>query len=95
MNLTRKTSVTGKFDDVGIAQGAVDESLGPLQAMRLFVHSETENWAILSEVRMNKNRLARERFKFRIPFQVFPLVSAECVSRNFQGNYSSLNSAGN
>lgn len=34
----------------GIAEGPVDEALGGLQAMRLYVHSNSEAWAVLSEV---------------------------------------------
>lgn len=43
--------VTGKFDNVGIASGLVDENMGRVRALRLHVHSESSNWAILSEVR--------------------------------------------
>lgn len=42
--------VSGKFDSSGIATGVVDESIGKVKALRLNVHSESENWAILSEV---------------------------------------------
>ncbi|XP_044753769.1 alpha-1,3-mannosyl-glycoprotein 4-beta-N-acetylglucosaminyltransferase B [Coccinella septempunctata] len=60
MNVTSDGFViVGKFDDVGIAQGTVDDSLGPLQAMRLFVHSETENWAILSEINIQDEFASR------------------------------------
>ncbi|ENN72535.1 hypothetical protein YQE_10875, partial [Dendroctonus ponderosae] len=34
----------------GIARGSVDDALGRIQALRLNVHSDSENWAILSEV---------------------------------------------
>ncbi|XP_071446350.1 alpha-1,3-mannosyl-glycoprotein 4-beta-N-acetylglucosaminyltransferase B [Hetaerina americana] len=40
----------GKFDSMGIAEGNVSKSFGPLQALRLKVHSESDNWAILSEI---------------------------------------------
>ncbi|KAH1018188.1 hypothetical protein HUJ05_006002 [Dendroctonus ponderosae] len=39
-----------KFDSAGIARGSVDDALGRIQALRLNVHSDSENWAILSEV---------------------------------------------
>lgn len=42
--------VTGKFDNVGIATGTPDEMIGRVSALRLQVHSESDNWAILSEV---------------------------------------------
>lgn len=35
---------------MGVARGTVDKSLGKIAALRLTVHSESENWAILSEV---------------------------------------------
>lgn len=41
---------TGRFDNMGIAEGKVDQRLGAIKEMRLTVHSESENWAILSEV---------------------------------------------
>ncbi|XP_076622111.1 alpha-1,3-mannosyl-glycoprotein 4-beta-N-acetylglucosaminyltransferase a isoform X1 [Colletes latitarsis] len=42
--------VIGKFDALGIAQGTVDKKLGRILVLRLTVHSESENWAILSEI---------------------------------------------
>ncbi|CAK9798153.1 Alpha-1,3-mannosyl-glycoprotein 4-beta-N-acetylglucosaminyltransferase B [Anthophora quadrimaculata] len=42
--------IIGKFDALGIAQGTVDSKLGKVLILRLTVHSESENWAILSEV---------------------------------------------
>ncbi|XP_034938136.1 alpha-1,3-mannosyl-glycoprotein 4-beta-N-acetylglucosaminyltransferase A [Chelonus insularis] len=42
--------IIGKFDNLGIAQGTVDRKLGKITAIRLTVHSESENWAILSEI---------------------------------------------
>lgn len=41
---------SGKFDNLGIATGVPDESIGKVQTLRLHVHSESDNWAILSEV---------------------------------------------
>lgn len=41
---------TGEFDDMGIAEGYVDEGLGAVKSLRLNVHVESDNWAILSEV---------------------------------------------
>lgn len=35
---------------MGIATGNPDESIGKILALRLHVHSESDNWAILSEV---------------------------------------------
>lgn len=42
--------VVGRFDSQGLAEGNVDLSLGKVSAVRLKVHSESENWVILSEV---------------------------------------------
>lgn len=42
--------VPGKFDSAGIATGVPDESIGKVKSLRLNVHSESDNWAILSEV---------------------------------------------
>ncbi|KAL1131161.1 hypothetical protein AAG570_012398 [Ranatra chinensis] len=42
--------IIGKFDSMGLAEGKVDPKLGAIKEMRLTVHSESDNWAILSEV---------------------------------------------
>ncbi|XP_065171770.1 alpha-1,3-mannosyl-glycoprotein 4-beta-N-acetylglucosaminyltransferase B-like [Atheta coriaria] len=42
--------VVGKFDSVGIATGNPNENIGRVSALRLYVHSESDNWAILSEI---------------------------------------------
>uniref|UniRef100_A0A1B6KAN6 Alpha-1,3-mannosyl-glycoprotein 4-beta-N-acetylglucosaminyltransferase B n=2 Tax=Cicadellinae TaxID=33370 RepID=A0A1B6KAN6_9HEMI len=42
--------IVGKFDSLGLAEGAVPRVLGIIRQMRLTVHSETDNWAILSEI---------------------------------------------
>lgn len=42
--------VIGKFDNVGIATANLDENIGRISTLRLHVHSESDNWAILSEV---------------------------------------------
>ncbi|CAD6220867.1 GSCOCG00011594001-RA-CDS [Cotesia congregata] len=45
----------GEFDIDGVAQGSVSKQLGKIQELRLTVHSESGNWAILSEVSIHKN----------------------------------------
>ena len=45
--------IVGKFDPLGIARGSIDRKFGKISALRLSVHSESDNWAILSEVRFN------------------------------------------
>lgn len=42
--------VIGNFNSFGIADGLIDSKFGKIKEIRLHVHSETENWAILSEV---------------------------------------------
>ncbi|EFA00960.2 alpha-1,3-mannosyl-glycoprotein 4-beta-N-acetylglucosaminyltransferase B [Tribolium castaneum] len=51
--------VVGKFDSVGIATGVPDESIGKIQALRLHVHSESDNWAILSEIHIQDELATR------------------------------------
>ncbi|XP_076262886.1 alpha-1,3-mannosyl-glycoprotein 4-beta-N-acetylglucosaminyltransferase a [Rhynchophorus ferrugineus] len=46
--------IVGKFDHVGIASGVVDEMFGKIKAVRLHVHSDSENWAILSEIHIRE-----------------------------------------
>ncbi|XP_015602515.1 alpha-1,3-mannosyl-glycoprotein 4-beta-N-acetylglucosaminyltransferase B [Cephus cinctus] len=42
--------IIGRFDAMGIAQGTVDRKYGKISVLRLTVHSESDNWAILSEI---------------------------------------------
>lgn len=48
---------SGKFDVLGVAEGTVDQKLGKISVLRLTIHSESENWAILSEVKIPDNKL--------------------------------------
>lgn len=42
----------GQFDTMGVCEGNVDFTLGPISIIRLCIHSESDNWAILSEVNL-------------------------------------------
>lgn len=43
--------VVGQFkDSTGVAEGNVSSTVGFVKVMRLYVHSESDRWAILSEV---------------------------------------------
>ncbi|XP_056637146.1 alpha-1,3-mannosyl-glycoprotein 4-beta-N-acetylglucosaminyltransferase B [Diorhabda sublineata] len=44
--------IVGKFDSAGIATGTLDVSIGKIESIRLNVHSESDNWAILSEIHL-------------------------------------------
>lgn len=35
---------------MGVAEGMINEALGHIKSLRLNVHLESDNWAILSEV---------------------------------------------
>lgn len=43
--------IIGSFNEFGIAEGVVDPKIGTIKEIRLHVHSDSENWAILSEVK--------------------------------------------
>ncbi|KAJ9576161.1 hypothetical protein L9F63_006983, partial [Diploptera punctata] len=45
--------IIGKFDVMGVAEGTVDPNLGAIKVMRLSVHTESDNWAILSEIHIS------------------------------------------
>ncbi|OXU26362.1 hypothetical protein TSAR_002451 [Trichomalopsis sarcophagae] len=47
--------IVGKFDSLGIARGTVDKKLGKIAVLRLTVHSESDNWAILSEIHIEED----------------------------------------
>ncbi|KAK0176821.1 hypothetical protein PV328_000925 [Microctonus aethiopoides] len=42
--------VINKFDSFGIAQGKVDKNFGKISVLRMTVHSDSDNWAIISEI---------------------------------------------
>lgn len=42
--------IVGCFNEFGIAEGVIDSKIGKIREIRLHVHSDSENWAILSEV---------------------------------------------
>lgn len=42
--------IIGNFNPFGIAEGIVDPKIGKIKEIRLHVHSDSENWGILSEV---------------------------------------------
>lgn len=42
--------IIGNFNALGIAEGSVEPQIGSIKEIRLHVHSDSENWAILSEV---------------------------------------------
>lgn len=44
-----RVCVAGAFVD-GLAAGDIEESLQPISALRLLVHSDADVWALLSEV---------------------------------------------
>ncbi|XP_043289885.1 alpha-1,3-mannosyl-glycoprotein 4-beta-N-acetylglucosaminyltransferase B [Venturia canescens] len=50
--------IIGKFDALGIACGTVDKQLGRVKVLRMTVHSESENWAILSEIHIIEGDLS-------------------------------------
>lgn len=61
-----KRYFTGKFDNVGIATGNLDETIGRVSVLRLHVHTESDNWAILSEVIIKlHNNLIKKKIKMR------------------------------
>ena len=41
--------VWGGFED-GVAEGEIEEALQPISALRLVVHSDSDVWALLTEV---------------------------------------------
>jgi len=44
--------IVGKFDSKGMAEGTPDPKIGAIKELRLTVHSESDNWAILSEIQV-------------------------------------------
>lgn len=42
--------IVGSFNEFGIAEGTIEAKIGKIKEIRLHVHTDSENWAILSEV---------------------------------------------
>lgn len=65
--------IVGSFNGFGLAEGTVDNRIGKLRELRLHVHSESENWVILSEVSCNEkgNEIEAENFNWHFRTQIF------------------------
>lgn len=46
--------VVGAFDGLGVAEGSIDLKIGAIKELRLHVHSDSENWALLSEIELQE-----------------------------------------
>jgi hypothetical protein len=45
--------MVGKFDESGLAEGNIDwHTLGTVQRLRVNIHSNHQNWVVMSEVIM-------------------------------------------
>ncbi|XP_055379355.1 alpha-1,3-mannosyl-glycoprotein 4-beta-N-acetylglucosaminyltransferase B isoform X2 [Condylostylus longicornis] len=44
--------IIGSFNAFGLAEGNIDPKIGPIKEIRLHVHSDSENWALLSEIHL-------------------------------------------
>lgn len=42
--------IVGNFNEFGIADGIIEPKIGKVKEIRLHIHTDSENWAILSEV---------------------------------------------
>lgn len=42
--------IVGGFNEFGIAEGIIEAKIGKIKEIRLHIHTDSENWAILSEV---------------------------------------------
>lgn len=42
--------IVGSFDTMGVAEGSLDSKIGAIKEIRLHVHGDSENWALLSEI---------------------------------------------
>lgn len=46
--------IINNFNEVGIAEGNIDARISKVKEIRINVHSDSENWAILSEVSLTE-----------------------------------------
>lgn len=57
--------IVGSFNSFGIAEGNLDNRIGKLRELRLHVHSESENWLILSEASIMNSKLKQKKRRIR------------------------------
>ncbi|XP_012937896.1 alpha-1,3-mannosyl-glycoprotein 4-beta-N-acetylglucosaminyltransferase A [Aplysia californica] len=46
----------GRFNDLGLAQGEIPESVGPVHTVRLHIHENSNAWVILSEIMIKESK---------------------------------------
>uniref|UniRef100_A0A1B0GD15 Alpha-1,3-mannosyl-glycoprotein 4-beta-N-acetylglucosaminyltransferase B n=1 Tax=Glossina morsitans morsitans TaxID=37546 RepID=A0A1B0GD15_GLOMM len=46
--------IIGGFDAIGLAEGFVDPKIGAIKEIRLHIHGDSENWALLSEIHLQE-----------------------------------------
>ncbi|XP_017492004.1 PREDICTED: alpha-1,3-mannosyl-glycoprotein 4-beta-N-acetylglucosaminyltransferase B, partial [Rhagoletis zephyria] len=54
--------IIGAFDGLGMAEGVIDVKIGAIKEIRLHVHSDSENWALLSEIDLETNNAPAESY---------------------------------
>lgn len=74
--------IVGSFNEFGIAEGIIEPKIGKVREIRLHVHTDSENWAILSEVSFDQNeyRVIRMEISCNVRFEnvvFFSLVSLQ------------------
>ena len=81
----------GGFDDLGMAEGSIDASVGPVRILKLRVHAESDNWAILSEVSYTGGWIARHLPEIvmritcvavSVTFYLVIVISRQCPASN-------------
>ncbi|KAI9581475.1 alpha-1,3-mannosyl-glycoprotein 4-beta-N-acetylglucosaminyltransferase A [Glossina fuscipes] len=46
--------IIGGFDAIGLAEGFIDPKIGAIKEIRLHIHGDSENWALLSEIHLQE-----------------------------------------
>lgn len=87
--------IIGSFNEFGIAEGTIEAKIGKIKEIRLHVHTDSENWAILSEVSnfrnifidfIRKTIICLGTFRVRGPGYYYYLYT--CYSVHFEGWHS-------
>ena len=56
--------MAGKFDESGLAEGNIDwHTLGTVQRLRVNIHSNHQNWVVMSEV-MQENIFSKAKCSY-------------------------------
>lgn len=66
--------IVGNFNALGVAESVIDPKIGNVKELRLHIHSDSENWVILSEVGVSNQYANYDKLHINLMFsQLFQI----------------------